>query len=73
MTKYKVRWNYDGRDWRGHRVRLHQGEEVEMDEALATWLEADSPGMLHDLTMERKQRQMEMPGEDRMIKQAAKR
>lgn len=71
--KYKVRWDYECRDWHGNTIKLRKGEIVEMDEGLATWVMADSPGLLHELSETRQARLMDEPGEDRMLKQAKNR
>ena len=70
MAKYRVRWDYEARDWHGKLIKLHKGEEVELDEGVAIWVNADSPGVLHEVGVDPRQRHLEEPGEDRMIKQA---
>jgi hypothetical protein len=70
MPKYKVRWDYECRDWHGHLIKLHKDEIVELDEGVATWVLADSPGVLHELVQEPQPRLIDAPGEDRMLKQA---
>lgn len=71
--KYLVRWDYEARDWHGKLVRLRKGEIVELDEGVATWVLADSPGLLHEFPVRQQARLIDQPGEDRMLKQAKNR
>lgn len=49
MPKYKVRWNYESRNWNGDIITLRKGEVVELEEAVADWVSKDSPGVLHEV------------------------
>jgi hypothetical protein len=71
MRSYRVRWDYEARDWNGHPIKLRKDEIVQLDEGVATWVLADSPGILHELGGAQKARLIEEPGEDRMLKQAS--
>lgn len=73
MRKYRVRWDYVGRNYDGRQIRLNKGDTVNLDEATAVWLLADNPGMLHELGGRGQERLLEEPEEDRMVKQARKR
>ena len=66
--EYRAQWAYASA-----RIKLVQGQVVDLDDALAQWLMADSPGVIVPVAEQAMNRAPDAPASDRMHRKGAKR
>lgn len=66
--EYRAQWAYASA-----RIKLVQGQVVDLDDALAQWLMADSPGVIVPIAEQAMNRAPDAPASDRMHRKGAKR
>jgi hypothetical protein len=55
-------------DYKSHRAAYEKGQEIDIDEALALWLQDDAPGCFEEIV----EKALDEPPADKMVKSAPK-